>query len=45
VMAKAMSPLGYGRPEDVAALIAFVASDEASYMTGSILSVDGGITS
>jgi NAD(P)-dependent dehydrogenase (short-subunit alcohol dehydrogenase family) len=42
---KAMSPLGYGRPEDVAALIAFVASDEAQYMTGSILSVDGGITS
>ena len=38
------SPLGLGEPEDVAAAIAFIASDEARYMTGSIVAVDGGVT-
>jgi NAD(P)-dependent dehydrogenase (short-subunit alcohol dehydrogenase family) len=38
------SPLGLGEPEDVAATIAFIASDEARYMTGSIVAVDGGVT-
>jgi NAD(P)-dependent dehydrogenase (short-subunit alcohol dehydrogenase family) len=37
------SPLGYAEPEDVANAVLFVASDEARYMTGSIVSVDGGI--
>lgn len=32
----------YGTPEDVAALVAFVASAEAAYITGASLTVDGG---
>ncbi|MEZ5169374.1 MAG: SDR family oxidoreductase [Acidimicrobiia bacterium] len=39
-----MSPLGNAAPEEVAALIAYVASEDARYMTGSIVSIDGGIT-
>src|SRR3954451_7558516 len=33
-----------GRPEDVAAAVAFLASDEAGYVTGQTLSVSGGLT-
>lgn len=34
----------FGRPEEIANVIRFVASEEASYMTGSIVVVDGGAT-
>lgn len=37
-------PMGYvGSPEDVAAAAAFFASSEAAYITGQVLSVDGGM--
>jgi NAD(P)-dependent dehydrogenase (short-subunit alcohol dehydrogenase family) len=39
------APLGrWGRPEDVAAAVRYLASDEASYVTGHVLYVDGGRT-
>ena len=40
------TPLGrFARPEEIAQTIGFLLSDAASYVTGSILEVDGGLTS
>lgn len=33
----------FGKPDEVAAMIEFLASDESSYITGQVMSVDGGI--
>jgi 2-hydroxycyclohexanecarboxyl-CoA dehydrogenase len=38
-------PLGrLGQPEDIAGMVAFLASDEAAYITGQVISVSGGLT-
>jgi NAD(P)-dependent dehydrogenase (short-subunit alcohol dehydrogenase family) len=45
-MIRAATPLGrMGRTDDIAGVVAFLASDAAKYMTGSEVTVDGGFTS
>ena len=39
-----MIPAGrFGKPEEVAALVAFLASDDAAYITGQAISINGGL--
>ena len=35
----------FGKPEEVAALVAFLASDDASYITGEVININGGLYS
>lgn len=44
LLGKLRTPLGNAEPAEIAALIAYVASDDARFMTGSIVSIDGGLT-
>lgn len=42
---RGMIPAGrYGTPEEVAALVAFLASEDARYINGAVMTVDGGFT-
>jgi meso-butanediol dehydrogenase / (S,S)-butanediol dehydrogenase / diacetyl reductase len=43
-MAKMMSAMGMAEPAEMASAFAYIASAEARYMTGAIVTVDGGIT-
>lgn len=42
---KIQTPMGFCQPEEVAGVFAFLASDESRYMTGTIIPIDGGMTS
>jgi NAD(P)-dependent dehydrogenase (short-subunit alcohol dehydrogenase family) len=39
-----MTPIGFAYPHEIAGAFAYLGSDEAAYVTGSILSIDGAIT-
>jgi 3-oxoacyl-[acyl-carrier protein] reductase len=41
---KKFTPLGrFGKPEEVASLVFFLASDEANFITGAVINIDGGL--
>ena len=41
-MKKAIPLRRFGKPEDVSSTVTFLASEQASYITGQVLTVDGG---
>ena len=44
MLSKIMTPMKNAEPAEIASTFAFIASEEARYMTGAVVSVDGGIT-
>jgi NAD(P)-dependent dehydrogenase (short-subunit alcohol dehydrogenase family) len=42
--ARLSSPMGMAQPDEVAGLVAFLLSAESRYMTGSIVTMDGGVS-
>jgi 2-hydroxycyclohexanecarboxyl-CoA dehydrogenase len=43
-LARAIPMRRLGRPEDIPGIVAFLASDDASFITGQVISVSGGLT-
>jgi NAD(P)-dependent dehydrogenase (short-subunit alcohol dehydrogenase family) len=44
-MLETMTPLGrMGQPDDIAGVVAFLASDAAKFMTGAVVTADGGFS-
>jgi NAD(P)-dependent dehydrogenase (short-subunit alcohol dehydrogenase family) len=44
-MVATMTPLGrMGKPDDIAGVVAFLASDAAKFMTGAVITADGGFS-
>lgn len=45
VQLRARQPMGrLGRPEEIASMVRYLASDEAAFITGSLMAIDGGLT-